>query len=216
MKKRSSKEIFEETIIELSNNIPMNKITVKMIVEESGLSLQTFYNYYKDKAELVLSIHKNEGNKIMEKLDKEQISFREVIIENAKFYLKYKNFMLNAIKNTSGQDSYALLSADNAYNIFRRYLLKKRNIEKLPADIDFYLKMYTCSNVMMYAYWVENMEETSVEEFADLILEGMPKKLSDYILDIDSFPDPSKHWLIFKIINCYYTILTYSINIKIY
>lgn len=193
MKKRSSKEIFEETIIELSNNIPMNKITVKMIVEESGLSLQTFYNYYKDKAELVLSIHKNEGNKIMEKLDKEQISFREVIIENAKFYLKYKNFMLNAIKNTSGQDSYALLSADNAYNIFRRYLLKKRNIEKLPADIDFYLKMYTCSNVMMYAYWVENMEETSVEEFADLILEGMPKKLSDYILDIDSFPDPSKH-----------------------
>lgn len=118
MKKRSSKEIFEETIIELSNNIPMNKITVKMIVEKSGLSLQTFYNYYKDKSELVLSIHKNEGNKIMEKLDKELISFREVIIENAKFYLKYKNFMLNAIKNTSGQDSYALMSADNAYNIF--------------------------------------------------------------------------------------------------
>ena len=129
----------------------------------------------------------------MEKLDKELISFREVIIENAKIYLKYKNFMLNAIKNTSGQDSYALMSADNAYNIFRIYLLKKRNIEKLPADIDFYLKMYTCSNVMMYAYWVENMEETSVEEFADLILEGMPKKLSNYILDIDSFPDPSKH-----------------------
>lgn len=193
MKKRSSRDIFEETIIDLSNNIPMNKITVKMIVEGSGLSLQTFYNYYTDKAELILSIHKNEGDKIMEKLYKKQISLRELIIENAKFYLKYKDFMINAIKNTSGQDSYALMSADNAYKVFKEYLLKKRNIEELPEDINFYLKMYTCSNVMMYAYWVENMKDTSVEDFADLILEAMPKKLSQYILDIDNFPNPSKY-----------------------
>lgn len=65
MKKRTSEEIFAETLLELSREMPLDKITVKRIVEESGLSLQTFYNHFKDKYELVLWIHKSEGDRTM-------------------------------------------------------------------------------------------------------------------------------------------------------
>ena len=50
MKKRTSKEIFSEALLELSRTTPVDKITVKQIVEASGLSLQTFYNHFKDKS----------------------------------------------------------------------------------------------------------------------------------------------------------------------
>ena len=39
MKKRTSKQIFAETFLELSRELPIDKITVKKIIEESGLSL---------------------------------------------------------------------------------------------------------------------------------------------------------------------------------
>ena len=39
IKKRSSKEIFAETLLALSETMPMDKITVRQIAEESGLSL---------------------------------------------------------------------------------------------------------------------------------------------------------------------------------
>ena len=42
MKKRTSKQIFAETFLDLSRELPVDKITVKKIVEESGLSLKTF------------------------------------------------------------------------------------------------------------------------------------------------------------------------------
>ena len=57
LKKRTSKQIFAETLLELSKRMPVDKITVKQIVDESGLSLQTFYNHFLDKADLILWIH---------------------------------------------------------------------------------------------------------------------------------------------------------------
>lgn len=56
MKKRTSKQIFAETFLELSRELPIDKITVKKIVEESGLSLKTFYNHFSDKYSLMLYI----------------------------------------------------------------------------------------------------------------------------------------------------------------
>ena len=54
MKKRTSKQIFAETFLELSRELTIDKITVKKIVEESGLSLKTFYNHFPDKYSLML------------------------------------------------------------------------------------------------------------------------------------------------------------------
>lgn len=182
MKKRSVPEIFEETILDLSKNKSLDKITVKMIVEESGLSLQSFYNYYLDKDDLILSIHKKEGDRLIKDFEDEKISLRELIYNNAKFYFDHKNFMLNAIKHTSGQDSYGLTSGKNAYKVLRNHLLKKKNIKTLPRDIDFFLKMSVTANVWIHAYWVENMEDLSLDEFTDLIFEALPVKLRDYMV----------------------------------
>ena len=64
----TSKQIFAETIQELAEEIPIDRITVKQIVEESGLSLQTFYNHFHDKADLVVWVHLSETEKFFQKM----------------------------------------------------------------------------------------------------------------------------------------------------
>ncbi len=59
MKKRATKDIFVEALLKLAKRKSIDKISVKEIVEESGLSLQTFYNHFLDKADLILWVHKS-------------------------------------------------------------------------------------------------------------------------------------------------------------
>ncbi len=179
--KKTSEEIFIETLLELSKYISIDKITVKMIVEKSGLSLQTFYNHYIDKADLILSVHKIESDKLLKKFESGQASYHEILIENISFYYEHKDFFLNAIKNTSGQDSYIKMSIEESYRMSRDYILRKNHISNLSSEIDFYLRMYISGGVLMYAYWAEKMPETSVKELANYLENAIPSKLKVYI-----------------------------------
>ena len=82
MRKRSSKEIFADTLLELSQKKTVDKITVQQIVDESGLSLQTFYNHFKDKADLILWVHKSKFEELLSKLGKDGYTFHDLINEN--------------------------------------------------------------------------------------------------------------------------------------
>ena len=80
MKKRTSKQIFAETFLELSRELPIGKITVKKIVEESGLSLKTFYNHFSDKYSLMLYIEqmtRDEACVVMRKSKKQMYNLAE-------------------------------------------------------------------------------------------------------------------------------------------
>ena len=70
MKKRTSKDIFADTLLALAKQEPLERITVKQIVEESGLSLQTFYNHFHNKNELIIWIHRRVGERTLAKIEK--------------------------------------------------------------------------------------------------------------------------------------------------
>lgn len=132
IKKRSVEEIFVATLLDLSVRMDLDKITVRKIVEESGLSQQTFYNYYKNKEDLVFSVHKVYGQSLIDRLNEnEDYDLNNLLIDNIKFYQEHKQFILNALKHTKGDNSYFHLSAENAYKSLKEYLLKKNNSSKV-------------------------------------------------------------------------------------
>lgn len=103
------------------------------------------------------------------------------MIDNIKFYQDHKQFILNALKHTKGDNSYFHLTAENAYKSLKEYLLKKNNLKRLDKEIDFQLKMYTYASTMMYAYWADKMPETDNDEFAEFLKNAMPEKLRDFM-----------------------------------
>ena len=183
MKKRTSKQIFADTILELSRHQTLDKITVKQIVEESGLSMQTFYNHFKDKYELILWIHKSEGDRLVAKLDRNGYGYDDLVRENLEFYIAHKEFMENALQNTYGKDSYMKQSAENAVAVWTRYILARHQLEELPQEVAFDLALYCRASVIMTAEWAFKTEfNLTAEQFARYMRNAMPPGLRGYLL----------------------------------
>lgn len=61
-----SKQLIEESMVELIQQKPIESISVSQIVQNCGLSRQTFYNHYVDKFDIVDTIYKNAIERVME------------------------------------------------------------------------------------------------------------------------------------------------------
>lgn len=182
MKKRTAKEILAETLLELAKEQPIDKITVKKIVEESGLSLQTFYNHFTDKSALVLWIHKSFGDRLIEKFINGEKTFHELNLDNLKFYYDHRQFMQNALTNTHGQESYAKQSADNAYRVLSNYINIRQGWTELPEECRILLKLYIYGTIQAYADWAMREKDISIETFASYMENALPEKLKVLLL----------------------------------
>lgn len=49
----AAKNIYKDTHLKLSKRQPLNKITVKTIIDHTNTAKQTFYNHFKDKYDLI-------------------------------------------------------------------------------------------------------------------------------------------------------------------
>lgn len=88
-----SKELTRQAIIasflHLLNERPMEKITVKDIVEECGINRNTFYYHYSDIYALVEDIFETEAMKIIEQ-NEEHFTWQEGLIQSTRFALQNK------------------------------------------------------------------------------------------------------------------------------
>lgn len=182
MKKRTSKQIFAETFLELCKDISVDKITVKKIVEESGLSLKTFYNHFPDKYALMLYIEQIENDRLYAKLSDGELTFQEYLTAGIRYYQQINHFLLNAFENTYGADSYITMHTQQACGFIHAFILKKNNITDTPADILFAERLYThglISSFLEYTFCKINISE---KEFVRYCEECIPEKLKPYLL----------------------------------
>lgn len=69
---RRTKKAFEMSLVELSKELPINRITVKLICEKAELSRNAFYFHYKDINDLISDIENSvikEVEQLLESLD---------------------------------------------------------------------------------------------------------------------------------------------------
>ena len=182
MKKRSSKEIFADTLLSLAKREPVERITVKQIVEASGLSLQTFYNHFHDKSELVIWVHRQMGNRILARIEKGPYSFHELTMDIIRFYeetpgCKSSNFRIGL------EGRCAELSADIVYKLFATFIRRSSGTEELTEELDFYLRMYVHAGLYVFSEWSRKAQAIPAERLAKYLEQGMPEKLKPYLLE---------------------------------
>lgn len=71
---KRTKQAFTNSLVELSKDTPWNKITVKMLCENAGLSRNAFYFHYKDINDLIEDIEDSVVNEATSNFD----TFREI------------------------------------------------------------------------------------------------------------------------------------------
>ena len=89
-------EKFEQTLWELLQEKPINKVTVDEIVDRSGFSKRTFYNHFRDKNDLMSSIWQREYRMCWYEDDK-PLTFPDFLVKYHRREFEIYGFLNNTL-----------------------------------------------------------------------------------------------------------------------
>lgn len=160
---------------------PVERITVKEIVETCGTTRQTFYrnfqdkfdliNWYFDKILLESFEHMGEGETVYEGLVKK---FEYIAEEKLFFRAAFKYDSQNSLKD----HDFKLIMA------FYTDKIEKKSGKKLGEDLKFLLEMYCQGSIYMTVQWVLGKKKVTPKELAKALVEAMPRELSDVFSEL--------------------------------
>ena len=163
-----------EAMKECMKKAPVEKITVKEITEECGVTRQTFYRNFQDKYDLInwyfdkILIesfeHMGEGQTVYESLVNK---FQYIQKETLFFRAAFKNDDQNCLR-------------DHDFELITQFYTDRieGNTEKKMSDkIRFQLEMYCQGSIYMTVQWVLGYRKCSAEELAHALASAMPEEL---------------------------------------
>ena len=159
-KQEKTKYRLAASVKECMKTAPVDKITVKNIVEGCGLTRQTFYRNFLDKYDLI--------NWYFDKLvlqSFEQIGMGHTVGESLTQKFAF-------IRNSVKEHDFELILQ------FYRDLINRRTSRPLSEEIQFLLEMYCRGSVYMTVKWVLGGMKDSPEEMAKKLVEALPPKLA--------------------------------------
>lgn len=168
------------SLIDLMAKNSINKITVKDIVDNCGLTRQTFYRYFKDKFDLVNWYFERIADKSFKQLSN-GLSLYEGLEKKFSFIRKEKNFFIQAFLI---EDCNSLINYDFQciYKFYYDIICSKT---KMDESLDFMLRLYCHGSICMTMEWLQNNLDKSDKEMAYLLIDAMPNKLKKYLVTSD-------------------------------
>lgn len=163
-----------DSIKECMKTTPVDKITVKNIVEGCNTTRQTFYRYFLDKYDLI--------NWYFDKLVLESFArmgqgatVYEGLVKKFHFILNERIFFSEAFRS---DDRNSLKEHD--FDLILQFYLDKmmEKLGRMPdSEIRFLLEMYCRGSVYMTVKWVLTGMKRTPEEMAKSLVDAMPEKL---------------------------------------
>lgn len=178
----TTKEIFAESLKKLSVKKSVEKISVKEIINDCGLTKTTFYNHFRDKYDLAAWIYSSAAEKIMQKINLNGYIWKDSLADGLSYFFENRNFLKNLILNTKGQDSFINYVAAFNVKILSDYIKKKNNFENLPSEVEIYVKFYCYGTVCTICEMLIKDFPIPIEEFVKLLKNSLPEPLKKFLL----------------------------------
>lgn len=174
-------------------NNPYDKVTIRDIIKEAGISIGSFYRYFKDKDDLYIYMIDQVENKIYKELIKRNLNASSMVIGNTSVelleeVLTEEEYMFD---NTFNDVPESLLVKyyyhqfnSNLRDEYKKnlLLLKEQNLLKEGIDFDFILHIYITSmfNIIMYCREkgitsFEEKEKIKKYFYEEIFLKGITK-----------------------------------------
>ena len=174
-KQEKTKYKLAASMKECMKQMPVDKITVKNIVEGCGVARQTFYRNFLDKYDLI--------NWYFDKLvlqSFEQIGMGHTVVESLtqkfEFIVNEKVFFTEAFRS---DDRNSLKEHDFELILqFYQDLIGRKTSRPLGEDLQFLLEMYCRGSVYMTVKWVLTGMKDSPAKMSKKLVEAMPPRLA--------------------------------------
>lgn len=181
MKRKTTKDILAESFIELTESKRIDKIRINEITDNCGMSAPTFYNHFKDKYDLIVWIHTRRVNDVMSKIDTDGFEWRDTLLEGAEYFYENRQFLVNALKHTSGQDSFVEYVRKYNTDLLSAEVRKKLMTEYIPAEIYSMIKIYVYGTVQFMLEWLTGEIDFTPEQVAQMWEMSLPQPLKQYL-----------------------------------
>lgn len=162
--------------------MPVEKITVKEIVQECGTTRQTFYRYFLDKYDLINWYfdkillesfeHMGEGITVYEGLCKK---FQYIEEEKLFFKAAFRNDQQNCLR----EHDFRLILA------FYTRQIEEKTKEPISENLRFLLEMYCHGSIYMTVQWVLGERKSTPQEMAKALVSAMPSELYDVMKQLN-------------------------------
>ena len=179
----STKELLAESLKELAKSKAVDKITIKELTQNCGLTSPTFYNNFHDKYELMAWIYNQEVEASIANFGRGD-SFEDVICKWMEIVREDENFYLNLLKNAVGQNSFRYATNDHAINLIVEWIKIRHGMNELPPEIFFCIKFFMRGVSELVNDWALSNCEYSPREMAKFFISAMPAPLKPLLLHI--------------------------------
>ena len=181
MKRKTTKDILAESFLELAETKRIDKIRVSDITDNCGLSAPTFYNHFKDKYDLIVWIYVRDVKPILSKIGSDDHDWKNTLCEAAEYYRSNKEFVINALKHTSGHDAFLFLvqkiNTEHMVTAVRKRLMTEHLSDKIMGLI----KVYVYGTVNLMLEWLLGENSYTAEQIVDIWDKSLPELLRQYI-----------------------------------
>lgn len=170
MAQQYTKKLIRSVFIELLNERPLNKITVKEIAKACGINRNTFYYYYSDIYALLSELFQTELKSIIDEYN-DTMSWEESFVLATRFALGNKKVIYH-VYNSMQREELVNYIYNVSGNIMDRYVKKiGKGIEASTYDMKLISTFYQCALTEMVIQWISK----DMKEDPDLIIRRIGK-----------------------------------------
>lgn len=166
-------------LVELSATKSIDKITIQEIAEACGLTKTTFYNHFRDKYDLIVWAYAEPVRDIVSRVGVAGYGISDAILDIIRYFDSNRKFILNALKNTSGQNYFLHHVARIHFTVLRDFVAGRSG--DVPPKLEILMKLYAYGTVQMTCEWMLNGTPIPTETFAAFLEAGIPEELKPYV-----------------------------------
>lgn len=172
------------TFIDLLNKYPLNKITVKDIVDSCGINRSTFYYYFQDIYTLLVEMFDSETSKVLMDND-ELISWNDAFLHSMAFARQNKKAIYHIYNSLNRKylDKYLYSVIEHYLNLYLHAVTKDYNVKE--DDIALVTEVYKFSLVGMIYSWLEHGMDKEFDEISTHMYELLGDNLKYDLIRTD-------------------------------
>lgn len=181
--RQTTKELLAESLKELAQFKPVDKITVKELTKNCGLTAPTFYNHFRDKYDLMAWIYNRRVEASMENFGRGD-SFEDVVCKWMEIVLEDEYFYINLLKNAVGQNSFRYTTNDHAINLLAEWIKARYNLRELTPEIFFCIRFFMRAVSELVNDWALEKWDCPPRDMAKFFVAAMPAPLKPLLLQV--------------------------------
>lgn len=181
MAKLTQKAIMQ-TFLKILQKKSLDKITVKDIIETTGINRNTFYYYYDDIYDLIDAIFKEESKKVLSEV-KNNCTFYEEYVRAASIVLDNKQAIAH-IYNSKSKDILFDYLEQVTEACVRKFVIKYSSSYNLSEEgIDYITYFYSSAIIGSTMHWVRHGMDNYRDELLQKISRSFEATIDDMIID---------------------------------